>query len=534
MEGKLLLFAYIIQSYIFTTILKGGLILEAVEYKEVSEKEKQRQMNFAKLQEILLTNPQKTKSKTFTQYTKELIKRYIRNPYANIQNIRNVSMFLERNSMIYKKMIDYYSKMPLFDYNITYRIDKLGSLKTSVQKEYLNILRNLQEIPMRKEFQKVIATAIRDGAYYGFVYDGEGDGFLLQSLDPSYCKIVGQSFTGEYIVAFDATFFEKGDNKEYLYGTAEDTEGIWDDVFVDGYEQYKNQGNEFRWFELPIERSMCIISGNDPDMPLPYFLPVFVSLLDLLDLEQILMSKTELENYVLLVSKIPLISSSNSPDDFAVSIPIVQAMQDLIDAAVPSLVGTAYSPCELDVVHFDNKNNGEDTNKLAESMHNLFSNLGMSELVVSGGSSTNSIGLKHSIQNDESVAFTFLDALQNWVNSYIRLNYSDNFIFYFHRTTYFSQLEYTDKLKDAATLGLPVAIDYATALGYTPYETMCNTYLEEMLGVKDGLWKPLANSYTQTGDESSAGAPTKKDDDLSSEGAKTRDGDKNAGTKAQK
>lgn len=293
-------------------------------------------------------------------------------------------------------------------------------------------------------------------------------------------------------------------------------------------------GTDYRWFEIPVERSMCIISGNDPDMPLPYFLPIFVSLLDLLDLEQILASKTELENYVLLISKIPLLSSSNTPDDFAVSLEIVQAMQELIDSVVPSLVGTAYSPCELEVVHFDQSNKAEDTNKLAESMHNLFSNLGMSELVVSGGSSTNSIGLKHSIQNDESIAFTFLDAIQSWMNSYIKLNYSENFIFYFHRTTYFSQVEYVDKLKDAATLGLPVAIDYATCLGYSPYEVMSNTYLEELLGVKKGLWKPLSSSYTESSNGNQTGAPTKDVDDLSPEGAKTREGDKNAGTKAQK
>lgn len=493
-----------------------------------------RQLKFEKLKELLLGSAKGTKSKTFTKYTKEQIKKYLQNPYANVQNIRNVSMFLERNSMIYKKIIDYYSKMPLFDYNITYKIDKIGSIKSSVMNEYIQVLKNLQEIPMKKEFSKIIATALRDGAFYGFIYDGEGDGFLIQPLDPAYCKITAQSSSGEYIYAFDATFFDKGNNKEYLYGTGEDTEGVWDDIFIDGYETYKNQGIDYRWFEIPIERSICTISGNDPDMPLPYFLPIFISLLDLLDLEQILASKAELENYVLLVSKIPLLQGANTPDEFAVSLEIVQAMQNLIDEVVPSLVGTAYSPCELDVVHFDQSNKAEDTNKLAESMHNLFSNLGMSELVVSGGSSTNSVGLKHSIQNDESIAFSFMEALESWMNSYIELNYSDKFIFYFHRTTYFSQEIFVNQIKDAATLGLPVGIDYATGLGYTPYEVMCNTFLEQAIGIKDGLWKPLSTSYTESGNDKSSGAPQKDEGDLSPEGIKTKEGDKNAGTKASK
>ena len=55
---------------------------------------------------------------------------------------------------------------------------------------------------------------------------------------------------------------------------------------------------------------------------------------------------------------------------------------------------------------------------------------------------------------------------------------------------------------------------------------MCATYMENALGIKDGLWKPLQTSYTQPGE--SEGAPEKKIDDLSPEGVATRDGDKNA------
>ena len=174
-------------------------------------KEKVRQMRFEKIKELLLNNVGKTKTKTFTQYTKELVKNYVRNPYSSIANIRNVSNFLERNSMIYKKIIAYYAQMPLFDYNLTYKVETLDTgIDANILNEYKDVLVKLQEINMKKEFSKVIATALRDGAYYGFIYDGEGDGFLLQSLDPAYCKISAQTGTGEYIFSFDATYFDSG------------------------------------------------------------------------------------------------------------------------------------------------------------------------------------------------------------------------------------------------------------------------------------------------------------------------------------
>ena len=491
-------------------------------------------LDYAKIQEILLQNVGKSKNKTFTQYTKDLIKNYIKNPYTNINNIRNVSAFLARTSMIYKKILSYYAQMPLFSYNLIYKSDfTKGVDSKKFLKNYQDILLKLQQINFKKEFSTAIATALRDGVYYGFVYDGEGDGFFIYPLDPQYCKISAINGNGEYVIAFDATFFDVGDNDEYLYGVNDDGEGTWDTVFIDGYETYKNEGNNFRWFDLPQERTMCLLADEEADMPLPYFLPVFVSLLDLIDLEQILMSKTELENYVLLLSKIPLITNTQEVDDFAVSLELIQYVQQLLGEVVPNLVGLAYSPCDLEVVNFNQANNADDTNKLSQSMSNLFSNLGISELVVSSGSSSNSVGLRHSIQNDESIALKYLNRLQNWVNNYIKLNYSEDFIFKFHPYTYFSQEEYVNRMKDASTLGIPVAMDYATSLGSTPYEVMCATFMENTLGIKDGLWKPLATSYTQS-TQDKGGAPTKSDDELSDEGIRTRDKDKNETTKANR
>lgn len=502
----------------------------------VNVETKRKNINYAKMKEIMLQNVGRTRSRTFTQYTKELIKQYIQNPYRNIDNIRNVSAFLARTSMIYKKILAYYPQMPLFYYNLIYKSDFTKGIDyNKMMKSYMDVASKLQEIHMQKEFSTVISTALRDGVYYGFVYDGEGDGFFLHGLDPQYCKISGITGDGEYIIAFNATYFDSGNNSEYLYGVGEESDGIWDNVFIEGYEAYKANGRDFMWFELPVEKTLCMLADEDAEMPLPYFLPVFTSLLDLLDLEQILASKTELENYVLLLSKIPLIPNTDEVDDFAVSVELVEMIQSMINDVVPDLVGTAYSPCDLEVVHFDQANSSEDTDKLSQSMKNLFSNLGISELVVSSGNSTNSVGLSHSIQNDESIAFKYLDRLKSWMNAYIKANYSEDFIFKFHRISYFSQGEYVTQLKESAALGLPVALDLATALGQTPYEMMCTTLMENSLGIKDGLWKPLMTSYTQSADSSDKGGrPQSKDDELTDEGVATRDSGKNKTTKAGK
>lgn len=65
------------------------------------KRERAQKINFAKMQEILQRNPTSNVSKTFTQYTKELVKTYLQSPLTNQDTLREISRFLWRNSMLY-------------------------------------------------------------------------------------------------------------------------------------------------------------------------------------------------------------------------------------------------------------------------------------------------------------------------------------------------------------------------------------------------------------------------------------------------
>ena len=83
------------------------------------ERNRAQKINFAKFQELLQRNVGKTFTKTFTTYTKELLRNYISSPNNSQDNLREISRFLCRYSMLYKKLLMYYPSMPLFYYNIT-------------------------------------------------------------------------------------------------------------------------------------------------------------------------------------------------------------------------------------------------------------------------------------------------------------------------------------------------------------------------------------------------------------------------------
>ena len=187
---------------------------------------------------------------------------------------------------------------------------------------------------------------LRDGFSVFELYDSEEEGKVFMPLDVQYCRIYGKTIDGEWIVYFDAAYFDKGDNSYYVQGIDGDTSGCWSDQHVQGYNDYKSKGRDFEWYRLDPNTTFCLTTCPDDEFyaPLPYYLPLFELILDNIDLQELINNRNALENYVLLVSKIPMVEDSDQLDDFSLSLELVQQMQSLIDSVVPELIGTAYSP----------------------------------------------------------------------------------------------------------------------------------------------------------------------------------------------
>ena len=138
------------------------------------ERKRAQKINFAKFQELLQRNVSKTVSKTYTQYTRDLLDQYVQSPLNNIDNIREVSRFLTRVSMLYKQMISYFSTMPLYTYNITPLADYTKDFDPDKQlKNYEKVLKIFHHFNIAQELQNVVFNTIRDGMYVGWMSGDE-------------------------------------------------------------------------------------------------------------------------------------------------------------------------------------------------------------------------------------------------------------------------------------------------------------------------------------------------------------------------
>ena len=186
------------------------------------------------IEEILMRNVTKNVNRTFTQYTKELIKTYLLSPANNIDALRGVSRFLERNSMIYQKLLMYYAAMPLMSYNVT----QINNLTKEIEpnkslKKYMQVVEEFSKYNIKREGYTALYIAIRDGFYVGYHYQ-TSEAIFPMILDQQYCRIKGKNNAGQWVVYFNAAYFDAGNNKEFIYGINEDGYGTWDQVFIDG------------------------------------------------------------------------------------------------------------------------------------------------------------------------------------------------------------------------------------------------------------------------------------------------------------
>lgn len=425
--------------------------------------------------------------------------------------------------MLYEKMIMYMAAMPLFHYTVTQTNDLDTEINSSTAlKGYQKVLEGVEQFNIKKDFYTALFLAIRDGIYVGYVYGDKSGRKFFMPLDVKYCRIMGK-VDGEWVVYFNAAFFNAGNNVEFVEGIDgyADT-ATWDQVFIDGWKNYKLYGRDRAWFRLPPEKTCVLLTGSDDEFayPLPFMLPLFPDILDLLDLQSIIASKAELENYALIVNKVPLVDNGNSGDidDFALSLEMVDYFRQLEEQSVPSLVGVITVPFDVEKIMFKDSAAASDTDALGKSFSALFSSSGLTQSIVSGGDSTSNLAIKLAQLCDQSDVWVWVNRLESWFNFYIRENIAKGYIFEILRITWYNEDEYVQRYKDVATLGGP-ALDYLSVVEGSPYKAINKIRFENAIGIKD-IMIPLQSSYNTSGDN--IGRPRSSDDELSGQAERSR------------
>lgn len=459
---------------------------------------------------------------SYSTYSRENLRTYLRNPASdgNQKNLRNLSNYLYTVSHVYRKIVNNKVNHLTCKNWVAYpKVNENGEIDDAVFEHYNRVCNYTENIHLERQIAKCLTRAWLEDCCFGFTYgDPENDEFFIHLLPADYCKISSQQYYGGLLnFAFDFSYFD-GTNAYYL--------DVFDPVFKKMYNKYQ-QDTSIRWQELPIERTFCIkINHANLDYLIPPFSGIFDSIISLCDLQQVQDVKDEMSAYKLIGLKIPMISGSKDPNDFAVDLDISTEFYRKILNVLPPNVTAALGPFDIDTIDFTN-NNAEDTNIVNKAYQNLVEANG--DIICNTSKITNSTSYKLALMADSFSAMAPVTQINTWVNLYIKnnLGIDDVLVEYSSVSQYFEE-DRINLLLKLAQYGVPIKSELASLAGLNPAKARSMEYIEEKLGLAKNKWStPLVSSNTQSGltehGDGSDGAPTKDAGDLTDEGESSRD-----------
>lgn len=464
----------------------------------------------------------KNESAIYSKYSKEEIVKMLENPQRNEKQIRELSGFIYLVSSHYRRLVDYYSTILLYNYIIIpTKIPFKKPTKNKYKEQYYSVVNLCEKYNLRHEATKALKIAVRDGVYFGLRYETE-DSFYIKPFDNKYAKISSIE-DGVFMFSINMTYFS---GKEYLLD-------MYGKDFTKAYYAYKGDSKNGtkgdknkKWYEPP--NGICIkLDESDPIYSLPMFTGLLLDIFSIDDYKMLHKAKAENDNYKALSAKMETDEEGIPKMDFEVA----QKYYGQMAQNLPAGVGLLLSPFEIDDYSFQSST-ASDRNNVSDAIQNYWASSGTVSALFGGTNITSSSAMLLSVKPDEAVAFSILKQFERSFNKNIKnLDSEYSFKIQFSNQSIFNSDEVINRLSKAATLGMPVKLQYASSLGLSPSDTLGLTYLEEeVLGLSVNSWKtPLVSSNVQTSTKEEEGRPTNesKGKSLQESGEQTKENDEN-------
>lgn len=475
--------------------------------------------NFAKAQEALkLVDPTKNISRSFSTFDKSKLRTYMKNPIANYKNLRGLSRYLYYRCSVYRRLIWFNATM--IDTNARAVIPiidlKKGGDKSQVLASYNDTLSVLENMNMALEFLKAYIIAWREDVFFGIAFYDES-GYFILPIDPDYAKVTGAYMTGDLAYMIDCSYFKRQEDMVEWVG----------EPFKSMYRKYQNDTVNNKWQQVPDEYCVCFkVNIDDHEVPLPAYMNLFNSLINLADLEEIQAVADEQQIYKMLAATIPLNKNSGEPDDFSVDPNTAVAYYDKLVSSLPPYIAAAISPIPLEVLTFG-EDQTTDVNKIENATKTVLNTSGGAQLLNSS-SISGSTAWQGAIKFDERYATaSLLPQTQAYLNRFLSYHVTNPAKVKLLETSTYTKSVLKKELLENGQYGLPTALAVNALNGFSEIETMSLNFLEqEVLGLADKL-KPLQSSHTQSTKTTKESGGQTKDiggaDGISDDGEASRD-----------
>lgn len=446
------------------------------------------------------------------RYSRKHVRQLMQNPEENYQKLVQVAHWLSTSSSHFMRFVFYYSTMLTFDYILLPQgLRTVEGKEQSFKQNYNRAVEYMDEFGVKQEGLLIATLMMIQDVYYGYERKSK-DSKMIQTLPFSFCRITGIR-DGLYTISFNMNYFSNEKDEKFKNFPSE---------FKKLYRQYR--ATQEPWQKLDSDKAVCFKFRQDLHYPMPPLASIFEEILDLEETKDLVQDKNKLDNFKLLVQKIPLKKDPKSEKDFVISLPTVKQFHNNIKSTLPDQIGLISTPMEMDDYSFDRKGASTPINQATEQIEQVFNSAGISSGLFNSGSKS-AIGLNRSIQVDENMMFGLLRQMERFF--YRRVDNRTSRVFKFKimfpDLTYYNRKEMQDQYLKMAQAGMPKSF-LACTVGMTVEEMMDLSYFENnVLGVVDNL-VPLKSSHTSgSEDGGEGGRPQSSEEELGDKGAEARD-----------
>lgn len=454
-----------------------------------------------------------------TKYDRKQILTYLENPQVFEQPLRDVSNYLYSKSMQYKRIVHYFAKLGTLDYIIEPSKDISKMNKAKVKSQYQKVVDYVSLLNIKHEFiNKVLVTAWREDAFYGYEMSTDESYFILP-LDGRYCRITSIE-DGCFNFAFDFSYFQRDVYTIQMYPVE----------FQERYIAY-TKGEAERWQELDSDRTICIKIMEDTTFVVPPFSGIMDSLFDIDMYKDLRKDSQIIQNYKVLVQKLPMKKDSDRVNDFMIDFDTMMMFHNKAAEALPDQVALITTPMDVTSENFEKGSSTIDN--VANSIKTLYDTIGVSRDLFNADSSTG-IGIDYSVKTDEQLAFAVNRQIERWINRKLKKKFKNTpFRINILDISIFNRDQKLEDAIEAAPFGFPTKLVAGAIMGLAPSSIEGLAFLEnEVLNLNE-QFVPLQSAHTMSDPNDEGGRPLKKSGQLGKEGVKKRDNGGNA-TQAKK
>jgi len=434
----------------------------------------------------------------------------------DVASLRKYSLYFYHTSGIYRRLVDYYANLLTFDH-ILLPIDGEEAFKEKTfLKAYERQLDYIENSQIKGDSNEMVRNVIRDGAYFGYERDLNGN-FTFQHLPAEFCRSRFK-IAGVATVEFDYSFFNQFRGEEL-----EEILEAFPEEMQQGFLEYLQDRTNKRWGLLNPNFARAHMLGDE----VPIFASILEDVIDYSESKRIQKIKDELNIYKIVVQKIPLDDDGNLTFEMP---ELKQFHQNLRKMVSNSNVDVVTTPCDVDLVDLqDTAQQGKDS--VDGAKESVYSNAGTASILFGTSRNSGSIGLRESQRVDEMLVLTILHQFEAWYkNRLAQIPGKYNFVLMFPPITHSNRDEMVKMYKEAATFGFGTKLLALAAMGINQTESNALLEFENIFLELNEKMIPTKSAHTQPGGEEDT-KPEKDEDELSDEGASTRDGNKNGSDK---